>query len=170
MTLLPPDKCAAHISKLLDAANEAGLCCPRSIDSESVRRFILREVPLAVVMKIDSGTIDRSISHWMSVRRQGQRWAPWHLGDVLAEERDQRVADRKAADRQIVADSPIQPTMIQTQEEKDQQQALAMVKAATMAEKLEMVRWAQRQTGRSRVGFTAAHLIRIKFNRQGDVK
>lgn len=167
MNLLPEQQCANHISKLLDAANEAGLCVPRSINAENCRKFILSEVQLADALQIDSGTIDRSISHWIFVRKQGQRWAPWHLGAVLAEERDAGIVARRIEQRKPKTDCPVKPEMVQTQDEKDQQEASKRMKIATMPQQLAMVQWAIRQTGRESIGmgFFAAFLTRVKHER-----
>ncbi len=165
MTLLPEQQCANHLSKLLDAANEAGLCVPRSINAENCRKFILSEVQLDVALQIDSGTIDRSISEWIYVRKQGQRWAPWHLGAVLAEERDAGIVARRIEQRKPKTDCPVKPEMIQTQAQVDQATAGKRKKAATSAERLEMVQWAQKQTGRAHIGVFAAFLTRVQHER-----
>ena len=88
----------------------------------------------------------------------GQQW-DCELADLAAHEK--RIEEEQ---RETPA-SPIKPQMFQSQEQKDQIEADSRVKAATLAENLKMVQWAQRQTGRAHVGFVASHLIRIKFDR-----
>ena len=165
MSLLVEQQCADHISKLLNAANEAGLCVPRSINAENCRKFILSEVQPADALQIDSGTIDRSISQWIFVRKQGQRWAPWHLGAVLAEERDAVIEARRKEQRKPKTDCPVKPKMIQTDAQKDQATAKKRRDTASKVERLEMVQWAQQQTGRAHIGVFAAYLTRVQYDR-----
>ena len=64
--------------------------------------------------------------------------------------------------REIIAKSDVRysdPT--------DQLRATEMKKGTTKAEQLEMVRWAQKRTGRTRIGVFAAYLTRARYEREG---
>lgn len=91
----------------------------------------------------------------------GQRW-DCELADLKEHE------ERMAEERREAPHSPIKPQMVQTDAQKDQAAATEMMDKASMAEKLEMVQWAIRKTGRESIGigFFAAYLTRVKFDRE----
>ena len=124
--------------------------------------------------------LDAKVDHILAVlklwkvewRKDGNRYVPAPLVWLNGQQWDCELADLAAHEKRIDEEqretpaSPIKPQMVQSQEQADQIEADLRVKAATLAENLGMVQWAQRQTGRAHVGFTASHLIRIKFDRE----
>lgn len=168
MSLLPEQQCADHISHLLDAANEAGLpVFWRSITPEQASRYFLNSLSLQDVLQMDHNTVDQSISLWNS-EPDGGTWGPWWMTKFVVNRKQADWENTKADERKAAADSPIKPKMVQTDEQKDQAAATEMMDKASMAEKLKMVQWAIRETGRESIGigFFAAYLTRVKHDRE----
>ena len=160
--IFPEYQVRTHLKPLLKAAFDAHQPCPRTITVQQAK-IILRDVQLEDVLACDGKDLNASIR--LAADRY-KKWAPWHLAEILAIKRSAAWKAQKDANRQAAKSSPIKPQMVQTQEQKDQLEADSRVKIGTLAENLGMVQWAQRQTGRAHVGFTASHLIRIKFDRE----
>ena len=166
MSILPENTAAIHISKLLDAANESGLPVWREITADQARKFILSYVQLADVLQADYQTIHDSYM----AKPNNKRWGPWYIGQILLDKQKQSYRERLELDRKACAKSPIKPKMMSTEQQQDQRRAGEMKAKASRAEQLEMVRWAQRQTGRTSIGIYAAYLTRAKYEREAGEK
>lgn len=169
MNLFPEHRATEYINKLLYGYCQSGLpFAPWRITPEQVKEHIL-DAGIAVedVKRLTHEDIVASVDRFEATRKsKADRWRAWHLRWVIEQKLYDECDKRMDADKQASAGSRVKPKMVQTQEQKDQIEADARVEAATMAEQMDMVHWAQRKTGRAHVGFTAAYLIRIKYDRE----
>lgn len=111
MSLLPEHTAATHVSRLLDAANEAGLpVFWRSITPEQAKRYLLSSLTLEEVLEMDHDTVDQSISLWMS-EDDGRTWGPWWMAKVIVAQKQADWEKVKDDERKMASENELAKTI-----------------------------------------------------------